>query len=97
MKKRPPVKGFWSWLFGSGWGNGGNRPAATSAARASASTSRRRARVVSKLFTGPSQERARDRVVVCRVHVPVKEHCAESLLPGLTVSGAVESLAVGRR
>jgi hypothetical protein len=24
MKKRPPVKGFWSWLFGSGWGNAGN-------------------------------------------------------------------------
>jgi len=25
MKKRPPVKGFWSWLFGSGWGTGGNQ------------------------------------------------------------------------
>jgi len=25
MKKRPPVKGFWSWLFGSGWGSGGNQ------------------------------------------------------------------------
>jgi len=24
MKKRPPVKGFWDWLFGSGWGNAGS-------------------------------------------------------------------------
>jgi len=24
MKKRPPVKGFWSWLFGSGWSNAGS-------------------------------------------------------------------------
>jgi len=24
MKKRPPVKGFWSWLFGGGWSNAGS-------------------------------------------------------------------------
>jgi hypothetical protein len=24
MKKRPPIKGFWSWLIGSGWGSGGS-------------------------------------------------------------------------
>jgi hypothetical protein len=24
MKKRPARGGFWSWLFGSGWSNGGS-------------------------------------------------------------------------